>query len=66
MLIRLSYFLFYLTNLVNQDWFYLIDSQIMVNRDRISIIVAMPCFPSFHGGFHYLLSLNWFCLTTNN
>jgi hypothetical protein len=40
MLIRLSYFSFYLTNLVNQDWFYLIDSQIMVNRDGISIIVA--------------------------
>jgi hypothetical protein len=38
LLIWLNCFHFYFTNLVNQDWFYLIDSQIMVNRDRISFI----------------------------
>jgi hypothetical protein len=38
LLIRLKFSSFYSTNLVNQDSFYLIDSQIIFNRDRISVI----------------------------
>jgi hypothetical protein len=37
-LIWLTFFRFYLANVVNQDWIHLIDSQIMVIRDRISFI----------------------------